>query len=335
MRPTIKTFSIVLLALLLTAAATPRILALCDQGDDETRVDCLISALKDGDPKVRQRAASLLMRHNFRKPRAVPALAEALKDEDAKVRQEAAKSLGWYGPAASEALPALTEALQDQDRWVQIHAKSAISRIENLGAEEDTSAMRQRMAQESKEARDQHDLELAMKQISGSCHPRFTTSALITLMRLKEKARPAVPEIIKTLSCDDMAVRAYAVRALGGIAPPEQVMSYIIGALEDEKSMVRRAAAETLGAMGPAGREAVPNLIKALGDKDWRVNEALVESLGLLGDESAVGPLVKLIGSDIEGPSFQVRKIKKAAVKALEKIGTPKALEAVETYKMQ
>lgn len=54
-------------------------------------------------------------------------------------------------------------------------------------------------------------------------------------------------------------------------------------ALEDEDAWVRRSAAEALGALGPAGREAVPGLVRTLRDASEEVRRQAAFALARLG----------------------------------------------------
>ena len=67
--------------------------------------------------------------------------------------------------------------------------------------------------------------------------------------------------------------------------------------LSDEKSEVRRAAAEALGGLGDAANDAVPQLIESLSDENWSVRGAAAQALGRRGDaaNSAVPKLLELL----------------------------------------
>jgi HEAT repeat protein len=53
-------------------------------------------------------------------------------------------------------------------------------------------------------------------------------------------------------------------------------------------------AAEALGKLGDP--QAIPALIKALGDSDWDVRCAAAEALGKIGDPQAVPALIQALG---------------------------------------
>ncbi len=51
-------------------------------------------------------------------------------------------------------------------------------------------------------------------------------------------------------------------------------------------------------AIVPLGFRAVPHLLRALGDEDWRVREAAAEALGKIGDPQAVPHLIQALGDE-------------------------------------
>ena len=81
---------------------------------------------------------------------------------------------------------------------------------------------------------------------------------------------------------------------------------------------VRSRAAEALGELKAS--EAVPQLIRALVDPAPSIRESAAKALGMIGDARATGHLIRALGDEWE--------VHRAAVKALEGIGTP-AVEAL------
>ena len=66
---------------------------------------------------------------------------------------------------------------------------------------------------------------------------------------------------------------------------------------------MRRAAAEVLGGLGPAAKDAVPDLVKLLDDPDEGVRWAAASALGGIGPaaKDAAPDLVKLLKDPDEG----------------------------------
>lgn len=82
--------------------------------------------------------------------------------------------------------------------------------------------------------------------------------------------------------------------------------------LTDPDPLMRADAAKRLGASQDP--DAVPPLLNALGDEEWRVRAAASASLGILHDKRALFPLCKLL----DDPRGDVRR---AAAQALAALG--------------
>lgn len=88
-----------------------------------------------------------------------------------------------------------------------------------------------------------------------------------------------------------------------------------IDLLKDPDWVVRREAAVTLGEMGD--ERCVAPLVRALRDGDWQVREAVIESLGMIGSPAVDGILRQLRDWDT----------RKAAIRALGKIKDERVLD--------
>lgn len=139
---------------------------------------------------------------------------------------------------------------------------------------------------------------------------------------------------IAQLLSPDPDVRTAAAEGLGQYAAFHEDTSMLPTAVphlvevlhNDPVRRVRLAAAYSLGVIG--GARAVPELIGVLnasGD-DRGMQLVIAKSLGKTGDPLAVPALVEVLRS---GKS---RCLSVAAAKALERIGAPEALAAVETW---
>src|SRR5207245_2279025 len=56
--------------------------------------------------------------------------------------------------------------------------------------------------------------------------------------------------------------------------------------LKDEDPWMRHFAAVTLGALGEAAKDAVPDLVKAFDDEEYVVQKSAVEAVGAIGPEA-------------------------------------------------
>lgn len=127
---------------------------------------------------------------------------------------------------------------------------------------------------------------------------------------------------------DDPSQQYYAAWWLGRMRSrhPEAV-PLLLGALRQrrprdpgdgvEENAVARNAARALGKLGPAGRQAINDLLAVLDDPDDGLREAAARALGELGAEQAVGPICRLLAS---GPQ------QAGAIRA----GTPRLMEPCE-----
>jgi HEAT repeat protein len=89
-----------------------------------------LAALKDKNPRVRQKAVEALGNVGKADPAAIPALIGALQDPNPTIRGKAALALLKSGPDAQEAIPALTQLLEDKDPKVRLYAAKALERIQ-------------------------------------------------------------------------------------------------------------------------------------------------------------------------------------------------------------
>ena len=88
----------------------------------------------------------------------------------------------------------------------------------------------------------------------------------------------------------------------------------------------RRKAARVLGELGD--RRAVPVLVGVLSSYDQRttLKEEAVYALGRLGDPSAVGPIGRMLDTQLDASGVELRQ---AALKVLGQLGTPNGAEVL------
>jgi len=185
----------------------------------------LLRALDDPDAAVRTRAAELL---SFIAPRgskpAVPRLVRAAReDPEREVRSAAVRALGRHAGKLPPALAALHDALVDRDAWVRAEAAALLVRL----GEGTTRAL----------------AVLRRDVLNGE------RAAAFELRCLRNKAEPAVPDLIASLSVRDTCFRLCVVDALGRIAPgrPEvrRALERVAGD-ETEDPQIREAARELI-----------------------------------------------------------------------------------------
>ena len=136
----------------------------------------------------------------------------------------------------------------------------------------------------------------------------------------------AVMFLEKTLDHDDERVRAESVRSLSQVGGARS--AYLItSALNDPSSLVRTVAARTL--TSPGGPDAVAHLLRQVTARDFTSRSeternAILESLGRLGDDRAVAALDSLWANR---SLFRNRTLstRLKALHTLGRIGTPTA----------
>lgn len=108
------------------------------------------------------------------------------------------------------------------------------------------------------------------------------------------------------------ALKWNAAIALGNFKKYTKVVEVLIDALEDRTLYVKEAAIQSLGEIG--NPSAVPHIISALNDKSFAIRISAVRSLGKIGATEAIPYLRKLLSSDGE------RHIKDEAARALKSL---------------
>jgi uncharacterized protein (TIGR02996 family) len=259
----------------------------------EAAVPALIAALQDDDEQRRSGAADALGRLAPVAPAAVPHLISALRDGEYCVISSAVWALMKFGPAV--AVPALLDVLRDGDPEVQCESAMALGRV---GSSEAVTQLIEAMRAQNDDVR-----ECAAGAISLS----------------GPAAAPAVPALVQALrdGCD--RVRIAAARTLGQIGPAASSAVPNLGrlVLRDENWLVRCTTTETLGKFDAA---AVPHLIAALEDLDYRVRTVAAEQLGNIGPtaEAAIPGLIAAVRDD-----YQTRSAAEVALVNVGKAAVP------------
>jgi HEAT repeat protein len=281
------------LPLLLLALAAP---ALADDAADPVVngkpvsewAKLLRSAEKADD---RSAAAFALAEGKAKSKPAVPALAAALKDRTRTVRADAATALGVIGPDAAEAVPALAAALDDPDAAVGSAAAMALGGV----GEKATDAVR--------------PLTEVVKDTTRLAELR--RAAAYGLGGIGAAAKPATATLTAALKDADARLRVKSAVALVGIDAGNAAVAVPVlrSAVAGKDEFARLEAVFGLKALGPAAKDAVPELVSAL-KSGGKVGKYAGEALGRVG-EPAVGPLVEAA----KGPDAALRTAAAAVLK--------------------
>jgi bilin biosynthesis protein len=126
----------------------------------------------------------------------------------------------------------------------------------------------------------------------------------------------AADYLYKALNAASLDVRCAVIGALGHVAQEqsdEKSCNLLVSVLTDPEALIRTEAAAALGQVNyPA---AVPHLILAAQDSDLDVRKAAINSLGKLGDRSALEPLRAMLTDQQE----VVRVLAKLAIAQIER----------------
>jgi HEAT repeat protein len=255
-----------------------------------THLATLTGALKDSNPEIRSAVASIIAKMGAEGEGAVGALCEVVKgDAEPGVRQKAAVALGKMGPVAKEAVSILAAALKDKSSEVRIEVALALGQV---GPEAKAAVA---------------DLVGALKDSSKE----VKLNALTALGAIGPDAKAARAPIGKILNKErDQEVRLRAIAALGEIGGKESAGD-LIGMFEFSDLQ-----AKTVEALAKLGKNAVPELIKALGNSRPAVRLGAAEALGKIGldAEKALPELKKMARFEKSAP------VREAAGIAVEKI---------------
>ncbi|MBI3324722.1 MAG: HEAT repeat domain-containing protein [Candidatus Omnitrophica bacterium] len=328
-------------------------------------VPALGQALFDKEPYVRYAAINALKKIG---PSAVPVLNQALKNDDGQVRAMAAEILGDLGPVASETTPTLIKALEDKEAVVRASAAAALGK---LGSVEDQVIPVLINALGDSEDAVRSSAADALVTIGPPIIPVLIQTlkeghwhAVQVLGRIGPPAVPALSQLLQEGATIDLKLSAIeALSTIGG----SSAISALHEALEDhhghvggQAGVVRSSAAialahigsasvpalahvlllasdsedthvlaaQALGMIGAEARDAVPTLTQTLRGASDPVKWYSIEALANIGPAAhdAVPDLIQVL----HGGNYGLRA---RAAHALEKIGTPDALEALGVYR--
>lgn len=220
-------------------------------------------------------------------PAALPALTPALRSPDPWVRANAAEAIGAIGGLSGKTVKELARLLGDDSLWVRASAGWALGR---LGAEA-KPAVKPLVNALREELRRDPELRVPAQRARVEQYS-------YALGRIGSSAADAVPSLLSVLFDGGDSLRAIAAAALAGIGA--RAAPALGQALTSERMAARIEAAHGLRLMGPAGKKAVPALIRVLettdeleGGHDLLV--ATADALGSIGKSAkrALGALAR------------------------------------------
>jgi len=270
--------------------------------------------VRDGDPRVRRRAALAIGR--VKSKAGVTPLVAALPDTDPDVRAMAAFALGLIGERSAE--PALAPLLTDSSPRVRARAAEALGLI---GATDTAPAIGQMVAE-------------------------YAKSASVVALQPDDEAEPATPEAeaFKLGLFSLVRLKAYdpiAAAVLTGAQPVTEwwPVAYALQRVEDPRAApallqllgskgryTRAFAARGLGAIKDAGAiKPLVALLDPAAKAGLELTVAAIRALAELGAMEAAAPLSRLAGTPSVHPNIRLE-----AVTALGRLRSTEGLATVQ-----
>jgi HEAT repeat protein len=209
------------------------------------------------------------------------------KDADAEVRRDAAQALARMGSDAKGGVDALADALKkDKDGSVRETCARGLGR---LAGQVETQTF-------------------ILAAALSDTHAGTRAAAAETLNALGDKARLALPQLLKVLSDKkaDRIPRIYAARIAGRFETDAgTTIPALLSVCTDKEAPVnvREAAADALGRLGTAAEEVAEHLAKIVQTKEEKaeLRRTAVVALGKVGGKAAVAwPALKVAIKDAD-----------------------------------
>ena len=254
----------------------------------------LKKALDSTDPSIRINTASLMMTLNLEPALAEPVLIEAMKTGNTAQKTQAAYTLSQRGMGAEIVLPIFLDGLKDKTASVRRQSAEALSRygakareagpiLTALLEDTDESVRSQAFATLGGIGLEPKELFAAASKILRSKGDKLNAAAAATIRRL---GPTMLPEVVAALRADD--------------------------AKSADGAGLRLVCLQTLTMSGPGAKDAMPDLMKALGDPSPKVRLTAARALGNLGPD-AKNAVDALTGLQTDADT-SVKAIAKAAV---------------------
>lgn len=262
-------------------------------------IDLVVAGLKSSDEKLRSASARALRDFEAHRETVIPALVGALKDESAEVAGNAIDGLASLGAPAAQA--AAKQLGEKQQRFLAIRV---IQRIGKDSAATVPGLLRV--------------LQVAPKDEEDEA---FRREVQLALAAIGPAAAPAVPQLIESLSSQDVEIQSSAAYALGKIGPEAAKAAPLLREkTASEEELVKRVSLWALLKILPEDREirqrAIPLLVQALSSERELARLEAAISLGDLGVKTkpVLAKLQELAEHD-ESPA-----VRQAAAESLQRL---------------
>ncbi|WP_372364838.1 HEAT repeat domain-containing protein [Candidatus Uabimicrobium sp. HlEnr_7] len=186
----------------------------------QATISALTGVLSDKNKYVRRAAVETVL-ENVKTRSIIPALVQAVSDRDSYVSITAIKCLVRIDPKEKVLASVLIKTLGDKDRKKRIFAIETLAKIES------------------------ETVLLALIQTLEDGDEAIVYTAVKALGEIGEKAKIAIPHLVKTFENQSSFVKEQVVRSLGKISA-EVALPTLVQALNDEDCDVKRSAVEVL-----------------------------------------------------------------------------------------
>jgi CheY-like chemotaxis protein len=172
--------------------------------------------------------------------------------------------------------------------------------------------------------------------IRRSVNPTSANEPAPIFAKFKKMEEPEANVIIEKLKSEQVEVRRQAVRELTEVALDRSLLqSLLLQALKDDDIIVRGDAALSIGQV--ADKSVIPTLTRLLDDDEPYIRSGALLGLAGIGDSAVIETIVLQLQdrSDVHNWENQsiLGRVCDFAVLALEEIGTPEALAAVNQWR--
>jgi HEAT repeat protein len=284
----------------------------------------LVDAMgSEKESRVRKEIARAIGRFPVVARRSVPQLTRALKDADAGTRAAAAEAIALAGGDGKSAAAELAPLLDDSDAAARRAAVVALGRVSPAGS----SAVAEKMA----------------KMLGTEKDPDLRRDLIVSLGLLDERSPAVVSALAAVLSeketepdgkntelvAKQQELRRRAARTLGAFGPAAAAAADTLlkTAATDRLKDIRVDAVHGFGsAVGPAVLKVrVKDLLGLLSDPDFEVRIAVVEEIGALGNELMKDEeTIRTLRKRLSDPHVKVRETVATALRKIEIKAEPK-----------
>ncbi|MEE9199905.1 MAG: HEAT repeat domain-containing protein, partial [Candidatus Brocadiales bacterium] len=291
---------------------------------DDRAIGPLIELLQDDDPDITQSACETL--GNLHSSEAIGRMSANLLNPGFPKHSRILLARALGQTMEQEAVEPLISVLRDtSDAELQDSTTKALRHISDKPYGKNPSEWEDWWAANQNKTREQWlrdvvtKLEVANEQLqeqNTAVEEELAEKSLALLKKAAENKDQKV--IIEALGSGYPEVRTSAAKALSQLNNPDTVSALTASLLNDNEGDVRVAAAQSLGELGD--ENAVEPLLSALKDEDASVRESAARSLANFKGDNVAKSLIAVL--EVDGPS----SVTIAATDALGQIGSTEAV---------